>query len=402
MVSDCAQTRLAQDPACPDFGQNPYPFYETAREAGDFFFWEPYGMTCATSWRAVDGLFRDRRFGRAVPVENVKDIPPHLTAFYAFEAHSMLELEPPDHTRLRGLVMRAFTSRAVEAMRQPIQELCATLLEDLEGDDVDLLPQYCEQIPVITIARLLGVPEDMAPQLLKWSHDMVAMYQANRDRKIEDRAVAATVAFSEFMRDYIEQRRSRPAEDLLTRLIAAEEDGERLNTDELIATSILLLNAGHEATVHAFGNGIKALLEHSDDPRGLLNGPNAARAIEETMRFDPPLHMFTRFVYEDFEAFGQSFSRGEEVGLLLAAANRDPKAFADPQRFIPDRDGPAHTSFGAGVHFCVGAPLARLELQIGLPMLFEKFPNLKIASPLRYADRYHFHGLEALPVRFAG
>lgn len=391
-------SHLSDDPADPAFGQDPYPFYDRARKCGDFFFWDSYQMPCATSWRAVDSLLRDRRFGRERPVEQTREVPPHLYAYHAFEKHSMLEMEPPNHTRLRGLVMRAFTSRAVEEMAPTIRNLCRDLIREMQGGDVDLLKSYCEQIPVITIARLLGVPDDMAPQLLRWSHDMVAIYQANRTPMIEHRTEAATRAFSDFMATYIDKRRKSPGNDLLTRLIAAEEDGARLNTDELIATTILLLNAGHEATVHSFGNGIKTLLKHGDPAGRDLLPANINRTIEETLRFDPPLHMFTRFVYEDVTLFGHKLSAGQEVGLLLAAANRDPEVYPNANTFDPTRQAKAHTSFGAGVHFCIGAPLARLEMQIGLPMLFEAFPDLAVNGPLRYADRYHFHGLERLPV----
>ncbi len=391
---------LSQSPLDPAFIQNPYPFYDRARACGPLFFWPEYDLACACSFEAVDSLLRDRRLGRAQPVELQRPVPEHLQPFYAFERHSMLELEPPDHTRLRGLVLRAFTSRRINAMADQIAALGNRLIDAFPvRTSFDLLPAFAEQIPVIVISRLLGVPEEMAPQLLGWSHDMVAMYQANRDRQTEERAVVATCAFSDFMRDYIDSRRSRPADDLISTLIAANADGARLSTDELITTTILLLNAGHEATVHAIGNGVKTLLQSGQDIAALLAPERCAATIEETIRLDPPLHMFTRYVYEDMTIFGEEFKRGAQIGLLLGAANHDPRRFPSPQLLDPARKDGSNASFGAGLHFCIGAPLARLELQIALPILFGRCPTLTLARPPDYADRYHFHGLTQLMVR---
>jgi len=250
---------------------------------------------------------------------------------------------------------------------------------------------------VIIIARLLGVPEAMAPDLLRWSNQMVAMYQANRTREIEDAAAAAAADFAEFMRSYIDTRRNRPADDLITHLIAAEEDGEKLSTDELITTCILLLNAGHEATVHTLGNGIKTLLQQNT-PQSTLSPDAITATVEEILRYDPPLHMFTRYVYKDADILGHSFRRGDEVALLLGAAGRDPALWDQPDRFQPSRPLSPHLAFGGGVHFCVGAPLARLELCTALPILFKRLPNLRLTQTPSYADTYHFHGLSRLMV----
>ncbi|MFW2544052.1 cytochrome P450 [Primorskyibacter sp. 2E107] len=383
-----------QSPTDPDFVQSPYPFYDRMRATGDLAFWTDYDMPCAVSFRAVQALLRDRRFGREVPPAQAPRIPPHLRPFYAVEAHSMLELEPPRHTRLRGLVLRAFTSRRIKALAPEIAALSHTLIDALPAGETDLLTSFCQPLPVIVICRLLGVPEDMAPQLLAWSNDMVALYQARRDHGIETRAAAAAQAFSDFMRGYVEERRSRPADDLITHLIAAEEDGEKLSTDELITTCILLLNAGHEATVHTMGNGIKTLLETGTP----ITGETAEAVTEEIMRFDPPLHMFTRYAYEEIEVFGHTFRRGDQVALMLGAANRDPAVWSDPNSFDPARPATSHTAFGGGLHFCVGAPLARLELQIAMPILFARLPDLRLAEPTRYANLYHFHGLTHLKV----
>ncbi|APZ54275.1 cytochrome P450 [Salipiger abyssi] len=384
--------RFSQSPTDPGFVQDPYPFYHRMRAGGDLGYWDEYGMVCAVSHRAVQALLRDRRFGREIPAEQARPIPEHLAPFYAIEAHSMLELEAPRHTRLRGLVLRAFTSRRIAALGPEIAALAHGLIDAFPDGPVDLLPAFCQPIPVIVIARLLGVPDAMAPQLLAWSNAMVAMYQARRSRAIEDAAAQAAADFATFLSDYIAERRRSPRDDLLSQLIAAEEQGDRLSTEELIATCVLLLNAGHEATVHTMGNGIKTLLETGHP----ITAESAAPVCEEILRHDAPLHLFTRYAYETAELFGHRFARGDRLALLLGAANRDPAVYADPDRFAPTREARPHHGFGGGPHFCVGAPLAGLELQTALPILFARLPGLRLGEPPRYADLYHFHGLERL------
>ena len=385
--------RFSHPPTDLAFVQDPYPFYDRLRAAGDLAWWDEYAMPCATSHRAVHAILRDRRFGREVPPELAPTIPDHLARFYKVEAHSMLELEPPRHTRLRGLVLRAFTSRRIKALEPEITALTHERIDAFPRDaPFDILTAFCQPIPVIVIARLLGVPDDMAPQLLRWSNAMVAMYQASRTRATEDAAAEAAADFSDFLRHYIDTRRTDPRDDLITHLIAAEEEGEKLSTDELITTCILLLNAGHEATVHTLGNGIKTLLETGTR---LID----ERAVEEILRYDPPLHMFTRHAYEEITLYDHTFRRGDQVALLLASANRDPDQWPEPDRFEPTRAVTQNTSFGGGLHFCVGAPLARLELQIALPILWDRCPTLRIAETPRYANNYHFHGLARLMVQ---
>ena len=386
---------LHQLPTDPAFVQNPYPFYDRARALGPFFHWADYGMACTPNAAAANAIFRDRRFGREAPAELAPIIPDHLKPFYAVEAHSMLELEPPRHTRLRGLVLRAFTSRRIAGLGPEIAQLSHDLIDALPSGPFDLLKHFGQKLPVTIIARLLGVPEAMSDDLLKWSNAMVGMYMANRSPEAEKRAVQATESFVAFLRRYIDERRANPANDLITSLIAAEEAGEKLTTDELISTCILLLNAGHEATVHTIGNGVKTLLD-TQTPIAALAPDAIAATTEEILRYDPALHMFTRWVYDTVEIMGHTFERGDRVALLLGAANRDPAIWANPNQFLPARPAKPNVTFGAGLHFCVGAPLARLELQIALPILFQRLPGLHIAEPPSYADVYHFHGLTKL------
>ncbi len=263
-------------------------------------------------------------------------------------------------------------------MAPEIEALSHALIDAFPEGPFDLPDGFCRPIPVIVIARLLGVPEDMTDGLLRWSNAMVMMYQAGRTHADEEAAIAATEAFVAFMRSYVDLRRGAPRDDLISALIAAEEEGERLRTDEMITTCILLLNAGHEATVHTLGNGAKLALETGARPE------DPERFVEEVLRFDPPLHLFARRADEEVELFDHRFRPGDEVGLLLASAGRDEAAYAGAGTFRPDRsDGPANLAFGAGLHFCVGAPLARLELQIALQALFRRCPALSLAQPPR-------------------
>lgn len=351
----------------------------------------------ATTHESVDRVLKSRKMGREVPPTRQKPIRPGLEPFYAVEAHSMLELEPPKHTRLRQLVLRAFTRNRISSLAPEISMIADTLMNRFPDGPFDLLDAYARPLPVIVIARLLGVPESMAPQLLSWSNDMVAMYQSRCTIQIEDRAAAAAKAFSDFMRRYVDERRSSPKDDLISTLIAAEEDGEKLSTDELITTCILLLNAGHEATVHSIGNAVRQLVGHAQLHEA-MQPERIGYAVEECLRFDPPLHMFTRHVYEPVDIMGTHFKPGDEVGCLLGSACRDDAIWPDGDRFDPFRDIVKNTAFGAGIHFCVGAPLARLELQIALPALFSRFPGLRIIEPAKVANLYHFRGLERLMV----
>ncbi|MGE3831968.1 MAG: cytochrome P450 [Parvibaculaceae bacterium] len=398
MKLDPAKRSVRLDPRDPQFYQNPYPAYDAIRQAAPVFRWEDYGYWCFARHEDVSALLRDRRFGRQVLHVATRaelgwpETPQHLKPFYDFEQHSLLETEPPVHTRLRGLVNRAFLARTVERLRPRIAGLAHELIDGFAATrETNLIESFATPIPITVIAELLGVPVEMGPQLLAWSHDMVAMYQARRDRAIEDKAVSATLAFSDFMRRYLRERRKEPGDDLLSQLIAAEAEGSHLSEDELITTAILLLNAGHEASVHAIGNSVKALIETGHAGAALGEGH-----IEEALRFDAPLHLFTRYALSDLEYGGIRLKKGETVGLLLGAANRDPARFAEPDRFDAARSPNQHVSFGAGIHFCVGAPLARLEMNIALPILFDRLPALRFAAPPRYRDAYHFHGLEAL------
>lgn len=403
MKLDSKSRSVDLDPRNPQFFQNPYPFYARMRAEAPALKWEQYGYWCFTTHAHVSALLRDRRFGRQILHLATREelglapVPEHLKSFYAFEKHSLLELEPPVHTRLRSLVNRAFIARQVDRLKPKISRLSNELIDVFDsGSEVDLLSAYATPIPVIVICELLGVPTAMSEQLLVWSHDMVAMYMARRNADVERKAVAATIAFSAYMRTLVADRRKSPSDDLISHLIRAQDERGALSEDELVTTAILLLNAGHEATVHAIGNAVNVLLDQPSPPAITDN------AVDEALRFDAPLHLFTRYALEDIEFEGIKLKKGEEVGLLLGSANRDEARFENAGAFDATRIGNPHVSFGAGIHFCIGAPLARLEMQVALETLFTRLPRLRLAQQPRYRDSYHFHGLESLLVSLGG
>lgn len=396
---------VSLDPHLPAFVQDPYAAYAAFHAEAPIFFWEDYGLWCAADFATVNRLLRDRRLGRERPggymsVAAFGDRA-HLADFDAVEAPSMLELEPPVHTRLRKLVNRAFVSRQVERLKPRVEALAGALVDRIEADGgTDLIPAFATPIPITIITEMLGVPTDYGNQLLDWSHRMVAMYMHGGGREKEESANRAACEFGEFVRRLAAEKRKVPGDDLLSVLTAAHESGEALSEGELVSSTILLLNAGHEATVHQIGNAVATILREGGDPRRFFATPEATAAtIEECLRIDPPLHMFTRYAYEKVEvADGVQLEPGEEIGLLLGAANSDPEAFERPRAFLPSRADQKNVSFGAGIHFCIGAPLARLELQAALKVLFDRLPELTLAGAPRYRDTYHFHGLERLEV----
>jgi cytochrome P450 len=391
------------DPRHPAFVRDPYPFYEALRDLGRVFHWRQLGHRCCARYDDVNALLRDRRLGRQIlhvaTREELRWPEPeaHLGPFHDFERHSLLELEPPRHTRLRGFVNAAFLPRRVDGAAVGIERIAHGLVDGFEAaGSCDLVADYAAPLAVGVIADFLGVPREFGPRLLAWSHDMVAIYQARRDRAIEERAVAATEEFSACMRQFVAARRSSPADDLLSQLVTAVDGaGGRMTDDEIVTMGILLLNAGHEATVHALGNGVRAILEHVPAAAAAVVADPAGH-VEEMLRFDAPLHMFTRYALEDVEVAGERFGKGDVVGLLLGSANRDPARFTDPDRFAAGRSPNPHVAFGAGIHVCVGAPLARLEMQVALRVLWERLPGLALAEAPRVKDAWHFRGLESL------
>ncbi|MDM9629393.1 cytochrome P450 [Rhizobium sp. S152] len=401
---DPATRRVSLDAGNPAFYSDPNAVYAALHANCPTFYWEEQKQWFFTGYDHVNGLLRDRRFGRQIlhiatrEELGLTEPDQHVANFDLAERFSLLELEPPEHTRLRTLVNRAFVSRHVEKMKPELAELANRLIDQFaDKGEVELLSAFADIIPVTMIARMIGIQEEMGPQLLKWSHAYIRMYIFGRTREDEDGADRASREFSDYVKTVIAERRANPQDDLLTHMIHTEHKGQYLTDEELISTTIVLLNAGHEATVHQIGNSVRAILDSENEPRDLFKDEaTTERTVEETLRICAPVHIFQRWVLEPVEIDGISFKRGDKVSLILAAANLDPTKFSDPLTFKPDRREAPNLSFGAGIHFCIGAPLARLELNVVLPILFERLPQLQIAKTPVVKDVYHFHGLDGL------
>ena len=401
---DPATRRLSLDARDPAFYREPNQAYAAMHATSPAFFWEQENHWYFTAYDQVNAILRDRRFGRQIThVMSREELgwpepSPHLADFDRSESKSLLSIEPPEHTRLRTLVNRAFVSRNIERLRPEIAILSHSLIDGFEKDGgTELLSTFAEIIPVTVIAKMIGVPDEMCRQLLDWSHDYVRMYMFGKTAEDEHRANRAAKEFADYVIKLAAERRQDPRDDLLTLMLSPARDGQYLTEDELVSTTIVLLNAGHEATVHQIGNAVNVILKYRADPKSLFADAKATElTVEESFRISAPVHIFNRWALEDLEFGGVAFKKGEEVGLILAAANLDPLKFPDPLVFRPKRDEGLSLSFGAGIHFCIGAPLARLEMNVALPILFERLPDMRLAREPVVKDVYHFHGLERL------
>ncbi len=387
---------VEQDPTDPEFVNDPYSFYRSIRARGDFVFWKDYDLAVATTHKAVAQTLRHPELGRAVPQALLQPAQPALAAFEALEEHSLLEIEPPAHTRIRREATRAFAGPQIVLIAPEISRFADRLIDAFPATRFDLTEAYAKPLAAFTITRFLGVDTQDAPQLQTWSNSMVAMYQARRDARTEAAAEAASQAFTRYMRDLIAVRRREPRQDFLSQLIAFEKTGG-ISEAELLSSAILLLNAGHEATVHAISNAVPLLLAFEGRSEALAPD-SIAGTVEECLRYRPPLHLFKRYVYKPTEIEGVAFAENEQIGCLLASANRDDAVWPDGVIFDPFRSRRPHMAFGAGLHSCIGAALARLELQIALPILFSRCPTLTIVEEPKVANQYHFHGYERLMV----
>ena len=395
------------DPADPAFIADPYPVYRRLRDEHPIL-WNPdSGQWLISRHADVNRLLRDRRLGRtyrhrATHAEFGRAEPPAWHApFHELNDAGMLDREPPDHTRLRRLVLRAFTPRTVEAMRPRIEAIVEGLIERLEGaGEVDLIADFVEPLPVTVIAELLGIPEADRHLLRPWSADICLMYESNPPDESARRAVTASLAFGAYLRDLLAERRSRPCDDLISALSAVVDDGDTLTETELIGTCVLLLNAGHEASVNGAGNGWWTLFRHPAELARLRAEPGLLRTgVEELLRFDTPLPLFERWVLEPVEVDGVWIPRGAEVALLFGSANRDPAAFERADDLDLGRDPNPSLAFGAGIHYCLGAPLARLELEIAFGAALRRLPRLEPVETPRWKPTFVLRGLEALRVR---
>ena len=372
----------------PTFVADPYEQLKELRAFGKPVWHEGMQIFLAARHSDANDVFRNKSLGR-IFTDKKPDF--EWETFNWLHSDSILDSEPPKHTRLRSLVAKAFNRNKIEGMRPAVERITQQLLNVIDekvksGETFDLIADYAEPLPVKIIADLLGFPESEEHLLRPWSQSIVKMYEVNPSEQYQMEAKKAAAEFAEYVRSLAEHRKKNPGQDLITDLAMVEENGEKLNSHELVATCVLLLNAGHEASVNAFGNGMVAALERPDQAELLRKNSRAITdtALEEFMRFDAPLHLFERTATVDTELGGVKIEKGQKIAALIGSANRDSAVFERADEMNLTRDPNPHIGFGAGIHFCLGAPLARLEMSVSLPALWEKYPNMQLdGNPVR-------------------
>jgi cytochrome P450 len=372
----------------PTFVADPYEQLKALREFGKPVWHEGMQIFLAARHSDANDVFRNKSLGR---IFTDKSPEFEWETFNWLHSDSILDSEPPKHTRLRSLVAKAFNRNKIEGMRPAVERITQQLLDVIDekvksGETFDLIADYAEPLPVKIIADLLGFPESEEHLLRPWSQSIVKMYEVNPSEQYQMEAKKAAAEFAEYVRSLAEHRKKNPGQDLITDLAMVEENGEKLNSHELVATCVLLLNAGHEASVNAFGNGMVAALERPDQAELLRKNSRAITdtALEEFMRFDAPLHLFERTATVDTELGGVKIEKGQKIAALIGSANRDSAVFERADEMDLTRDPNPHIGFGAGIHFCLGAPLARLEMSVSLPALWEKYPKMQLdGNPVR-------------------
>jgi cytochrome P450 len=389
----------------PEFIADPYPVLAAIREAAPIFRNPRTGQWTLTRFADIAETLRDRRLGRAYghlyshERFGRPEPDPRWSAFHQHEQWSLLSLEPPDHTRLRRLIAKVFTPSAVAALRPAIEHFSHDLLDDCEAKGTfDLLTDYAQPFSVAVICSMLGVPRADTQLLLDWSHDIVKMYELSTTDDVRATANRAAAEYIAYTRELIREKRQRPDDLLLSALVRVEDGGDTLSDDEIVSTAMVLVEAGHEATVNTLGNGFRALMRHRREWERLVRGEVDARvAVEEMLRWDAPLQLFERWVLaEHVEIAGQPMAVGDEVAMLFGSAQRDPRRFPDADRFDIGRNDASHVGFGGGIHFCVGAPLARLELEVSVAAITARFPNLVLLEEPAYQPTFVLRGLTRL------
>jgi pimeloyl-[acyl-carrier protein] synthase len=392
------------NPMAPEFVADPYPTYRRLREE-DPVHQSPLGFWVLTRYDDVVSSLKDPRMTK-------EPIAAFVAARFGLPSPpggmglSMLDRDPPDHTRLRGLVSKAFTPRVIEQLRPHIQQIVDGLLDKVEGEPgMDLIEQFAYPLPVIVICEMLGVPVADHERFKGWGLDIARGLDAillPPDSPVAQKSMQARHALAAYFRELIAERRTDPRDDMLSGLIAAEEAGDKLTEDELLATCILLLVAGHETTVNLIGNGSLALLRHPDQRKRLQGDPGLiTTAVEELLRFDGPVQRTARIPSEDVTFGGKTIGKGEMVMPFIGAADRDPAQFPDPDRLDIGRTENRHIAFGWGIHFCIGAPLARVEGQLAINTLLKRKPKLTLATAEpQHRQSLTLRGLTSLPVSF--
>lgn len=386
----------------PAFVSNPYPALKELRAVGQPVWHEGMQMFLAARHVDANDVFRNKSLGRIFAEKSPEF---EWEIFNWLHADSILDSEPPKHTRLRSLVAKAFNRQKIEGMRPAVSRITEQLLIAIDekvksSQTFDLIADYAEPLPVKIIADLLGFPESEEHLLRPWSQAIVKMYEVNPSVQYQNEAKVAAQEFADYVRELAESRKKMPGADLISDLAAVEENGEKLNMHELVATCVLLLNAGHEASVNAFGNGMVAALQRPDQVALLRENPRGITdtALEEFMRFDAPLHMFERTATADTEIGGVAIEEGQKIAALIGSANRDETVFSSAETMDLTRDPNPHIGFGAGIHFCIGAPLARLEMSVSLPALWEKYPTMQLAGNAIRRPTFVLRGYESVAI----
>jgi len=397
------------DPYDPGFLEDPYPTYARLRQESPAFYDGTWELTFFTRHDDVSAVLKDRdRFGRDFRHRMETDevdpdlyrriYPPQWPTWSRYIRESFIDLEPPRHTRLRRLVSKAFTRRSSEAFRPRLEEAAARIIDQaLESGTLDVIEDFATPIPVAMIAELMGLPARDHQQVLDWSHAIVRVFDQNVTDADGNAAESATKDFVAYLEEVVEKRRKTRGEDLISSMVDVEDAGDTLTDEEIVATAILTLNAGHEATVHAIGNGLLALARDGGQYGRLHRGEaRVETAVDELLRFDSPLQMFERWVLVDTEVAGVTLVKGSKVGLLLGSANRDPEVFEDPEMLDLARQPNPHVSFGAGLHYCVGAPLARVELEAALAAFAARVARIELREASGRIRSLVFRGLDSL------
>ena len=386
----------------PTFVADPYEQLKALREFGKPVWHEGMQIFLAARHSDANDVFRNKSLGR-IFTDKKPDF--EWETFNWLHSDSILDSEPPKHTRLRSLVAKAFNRNKIEGMRPAVERITQQLLDAIDekvksGETFDLIADYAEPLPVKIIADLLGFPESEEHLLRPWSQSIVKMYEVNPSEQYQIEAKKAAAEFAGYVRSLAEHRKKNPGQDLITDLAMVEENGEKLNSHELVATCVLLLNAGHEASVNAFGNGMVAALERPDQAELLRKNSRAITdtALEEFMRFDAPLHLFERTATVDTELGGVKIEKGQKIAALIGSANRDSAVFERADEMDLTRDPNPHIGFGAGIHFCLGAPLARLEMSVSLPALWEKYPKMELAGAPVRRPTFVLRGYESVSI----
>jgi cytochrome P450 len=386
----------------PNFVANPYPAMAQLRTAGAPIWHPEMNMWLAPRHADASAVLRAKSLGR---IFNPREPEELWETFNWLHADSILDSEPPKHTRLRSLVAKAFNRGQIDRLAPRINQIVEDLLLDCETKlqdqgSFDVIADFAEPLPVMVIAELLGVAQTDRDQLRPWSQAIVKMYEYGNTHEQQAQARAAGAEFAELVTLMVESRKQHPTSDLVTQLAQVEEAGEKLTLRELIATCVLLLNAGHEASVNGFGNGFVAAMQRPDQAKALREQPRAiaATAVEEFLRFDSPLQLFERTATADTNIGGVTVETGQKIAALLGSANRDEEVFQNPEQMDLTRDPNAHIGFGGGIHFCLGAPLARLEMAASLPALFERFPKLELAGKAQLRSTFVLRGYESISV----